>query len=105
VAWFAAMVSSDKTMFEIYRESDYNRAFRCIFYTDLEEHARGPEIARAAAGETVFSGFFADDKKAAAREVVDEIVDELNAMNDEDSDTAGMPKQAFASRLGKFMVG
>ncbi len=98
------MSTSDKTMFEIYRESDYNRAFRYIFYTDLEEHARGPEIARAAAGETVFSGFFADDRKQAAREAVDAIVDELNAMNDEDSDTAGLPRHELAARLEQFMV-
>jgi hypothetical protein len=48
-----------KTMFEIYRETDYNRAFRCVFFTDLDEHNRGKEIARAAAGETIFSGFIA----------------------------------------------
>ncbi len=98
------MATSDKTMFEIYRESDYNRAFRYIFYTDLEEHARGPEIARAAAGETVFSGFFADERKEAAREVVLAILDDLNGQNDEDSDTAGMSKQELTARLGQFMV-
>ena len=34
------MAADERTMFEIYREGDYNRAFRYIFYTDLEEHAR-----------------------------------------------------------------
>ena len=60
-----------KTMFEIYRETDYNRAFRYVFFTDLDEHNRGKEIARAAAGETVFSGFIADERKLDARAEVE----------------------------------
>ena len=36
---------------------------RYVFFTDLDEHNRGKEIARAAAGETVFSGFIADERK------------------------------------------
>src|SRR5687768_17082317 len=87
LAWFAPMVakvshaSDNKTMFEIYRESDYNRAFHFVFFTDLDEHNRGKEIARAAAGETVFHGFVGDDRKEAARAEVAAIVDELNAMD------------------------
>jgi hypothetical protein len=99
---FAAMVAEDsKTMFEIYRESDYNRAFRYVFFTDLDEHNRGKEIARAAAGETVFHGFIADDLKENARAVVAAIVDELNDM---DEDEAGMPQEEIRRRLGDFMV-
>jgi len=90
-----------KTMFEIYRETDYNRAFRCVFFTDLDEHNRGPEIARAAAGETVFSGFIADATKPAARQVIESIVDELNAM---DSDEAGLTPAEFQRRLGEFLA-
>lgn len=90
-----------KTMFEIYRETDYNRAFRFVFFTDLDEHNRGKEIARAAAGETVFHGFVADDRKAAAREAVSAIVDELNDM---DEDSAGMPQEEIRRRLGAFLV-
>lgn len=96
------MVAEDsKTMFEIYRESDYNRAFRYVFFTDLDEHNRGKEIARAAAGETVFHGFIADDHKESARAVVAAIVDELNEM---DEDEAGMPQEEIRRRLGDFMV-
>jgi hypothetical protein len=99
---FAAMVAEDsKTMFEIYREGDYNRAFRYVFFTDLDEHNRGKEIARAAAGETVFHGFIADDRKESARAVVAAIVDELNDM---DEDEAGMPQEEIHRRLGDFMV-
>jgi hypothetical protein len=90
-----------KTMFEIYRETDYNRAFRYVFFTDLDEHNRGKEIARAAAGETVFNGFIADDRKPDARAAVEAIVDELNAM---DEDSAGLPTAEFQRRLGEFLV-
>ncbi|MCA9705465.1 MAG: hypothetical protein KDK70_06445 [Myxococcales bacterium] len=96
------MAADDKTMFEIYRETDYNRAFHCIFYTDLEEHAREREIARAAAGETVYTGFIADERKPAAREEIERIVDELNDM---DEDEAGMPKAEIERRLAAFLVG
>ena len=95
------MAVDDKTMFEIYRETDYNRAFHHIFYTDLEEHAREREIAKAAAGATVYSGFIADDRKEAAREEIDRIVDELNDM---DEDEAGMPKEEIERRLAEFLV-
>ena len=102
LAWFAAMAPVDhKTMFEIYRETDYNRAFRFVFFTDLDEHNRGKEIARAAAGETVFSGFIADDLKVDARVEVEAIVDELNGM---DEDSAGMSASEFRRRLGAYMV-
>lgn len=88
-------------MFEIYRESDYNRAFRYIFYTDLEEHGRDSEISKAASGETVFSGFLADDLKEQARTKVEEIIDELNDM---DEDDAGLPGAEIEKRLAAFLV-
>lgn len=93
--------ADSKTMFEIYRESDYNRAFHFVFFTDLEEHNRGKEIARAAAGVTVFHGFIADDRKEAARAEVTAIVDELNEM---DEDTAGMAPEVLRRRLAEFLV-
>ena len=90
-----------KTMFEIYREQDSNRAFRYVFFTDLDEHNRGKEIARAAAGETVFSGFLADDRKVDARVAVEAIVEELNAM---DEDAASLSDTEFRRRLGPYLV-
>jgi len=101
MAWSAAMAVDDKTMFEIYRETDYNRAFHSIFYTDLEEHAREREIAKAAAGKTVYSGFVADERKEAAREEIDRIIDELNEM---DEDEAGMPTSEIEKRLAEYLV-
>jgi hypothetical protein len=95
------MAVDDKTMFEIYRESDYNRAFHYIFYTDLEEHGRELAIAKAAAGETVFTGYLDDAKKEQARVEIERIVDELNG---DEPDDAAIPRGAIAQRLAPFMV-
>lgn len=96
------MAAADhKTMFEIYREGDYNRAFHCVFFTELDEHNRGKEIARAAAGETMFSGFVADQHKEEARAVIHAIVDELNDM---DEDAAGLPAAEIQRRLAAFLA-
>lgn len=94
------MAESDKTLFEIYRETGYNRSFRSVFYTDLEEHARDKEIARAASGETIVSGFVSDDEKEAARALVDQIVEELEDL-DED---ASPPVDDIRTRLERFLV-
>lgn len=95
------MAVDDRTMFEIYRETDYNRAFRSIFYTELDEHARDDEIARAANGVTLFTGYLDDRHKARARELVDAIVDELNEM---DEDEAGMPTAEIERRLADVLA-
>lgn len=95
------MAADERTMFEIFREGDYNRAFHYIFYTDLEEHARDDQITKAAAGETVYTGFLDDEKKEEARSVVETIVDELNDM---DEDEAGMDPAVIKQRLSAFLV-
>ena len=95
------MAADDKTMFEIYRETEWSRAFHFLFYTELEEHARENEIAKAAKGETVFSGFVADETKEEARKVLEALVDELNDM---DEDEAGMPAADIRARLDAYLV-
>jgi hypothetical protein len=95
------MAADDRTMFEIYRETDYNRAFRSIFYTELDEHARDDEIARAANGVTLFTGYFDDRRKDEARALVEAIIDELNEM---DEDTAGMAESEIRRRLAPVLV-
>jgi hypothetical protein len=95
------MAVDEKTMFEIYRDTEWSRAFHFLFYTELEEHARETEIARAAKGETVFAGFVADATKEEAREVIAAIVDDLNDM---DEDEAGMPEDTIRSRLDAYLV-
>ena len=95
------MSVADKTRFEIYREGDYNRAFHFILYTELDEHVRNKEIARAAAGDTVFHGYIGNQHLDAARGELAAIVDELNDM---DEDEAGIAEAELQRRLGAYLV-
>lgn len=95
------MADDERTMFEIYRESDYNRAFHSIFYTDLDEHVRDAEIAKAMSGETVYTGYVTDANKEEARRRVEDIVD---ALNDMEEDEAGMSRSEIEQRLSGVLV-
>jgi hypothetical protein len=100
-AYHAAMAADDRTMFEIYRETDYNRSFHYIFYSDLDEHEREREIAKAANGQTVFTGYIDDTRKEAARALIEAIVDELN---ESDDDTPALSNDAIRGRLGDHLA-
>jgi hypothetical protein len=69
---------SDKTMFEIYREDGYGRRWRVVYFTELNDHNRDTEIARATAGEHLYDGFIKNYHKEAAKEVIDAFVESLN---------------------------
>lgn len=99
------MAVDDRTLFEIYLEGDYNFGYRSIFYTDLEEHARDDEIARAAKGENVFSGYLVDDTKEEARKIVDAIIDELNELDGpDDEEERAKIVLGIGERLAKFLA-
>ncbi|MFZ1321354.1 MAG: hypothetical protein WAT71_07345 [Ignavibacteria bacterium] len=69
---------SDKTMFEIYREKEFNRKFKVVYYTELTEHNKEFEINSALNGETLFDGFLSDVKKEDGKAAVTEIINEMN---------------------------
>ncbi|MBS1492004.1 MAG: hypothetical protein JST55_00755 [Bacteroidetes bacterium] len=69
---------SAKSMFEIYRQKDFNKKFKLIIYTELNEHNKEAEINRAMDGESVFDGFLKDSKKEEAKKILKEILDEMN---------------------------
>lgn len=69
---------SDKIMFEIYKDTLYNKNYRVVFYTELNEHNKHAEISRAMAGEHFFDGFIKDYKKDEAKKILESIVNELN---------------------------
>ena len=72
------MGASDRTMFEIYREADYGRRYRVVYFTELDEHNKEAEINRAMAGEHFFDGFLSDTHKEDGKRRIDEIVSRLN---------------------------
>lgn len=69
---------SAKSMFEIYREKDFNKKFKLIIYTELNEHNKETEINRAMDGDSVFDGFLKDSTKEEAKKILKDIIDEMN---------------------------
>lgn len=72
---------SDKIMFEIYRETDYNHLYRVVYYTELNEHNKEYEINRAMAGEHIIDGYILETEKESAKKRIQELISELNSGN------------------------
>ncbi|HEX2788336.1 MAG TPA: hypothetical protein VHP32_10545 [Ignavibacteria bacterium] len=89
---------SDKTMFEIYREKDFNRKFRCIIYTELNEHNKHSEINKAMDGESVFDGFLKDLTKKEGKKILADIINEMNQREEAYS------QEEIKERLKEFLV-
>jgi hypothetical protein len=70
---------SDRIMFEVYREADYARQYRVVYYTELDEHNKEIEINRAMAGEHFCDGFIPERAKDEAKRVIADLVRRLNA--------------------------
>jgi hypothetical protein len=69
---------SEKTMFEIYRETAYTGRYRVVYFTELQDHNKETEISRAMAGEHLFDGFLKNYRKEEAKEIVESLVARLN---------------------------
>lgn len=69
---------SEKIMFEIYKDTLYDKNFRVVYYTELNEHNKHQEINRAQAGEYFFDGFIREFEKDKAKEIIDRLVKNLN---------------------------
>ena len=65
-------------MFEIYREASYNRQYRVVYFTELNEHNKESEINRAMAGEHLFDGFLSERRKDEAKAAIDRALERLN---------------------------
>jgi hypothetical protein len=92
----AATRAAAKVMFEIYREGGYNRAYRVVYFTELNDHNRETEFNRALAGEHVYDGFIRDDARKDAKAVVREI---LGRLNDGEDLTAAEIERSLAPYL------
>jgi hypothetical protein len=65
-------------MFEIYRESGYDRRYRVVYFTELDEHNKDVEIARATAGEHLYDGFLRSDALVEAKQAIQGVLERLN---------------------------
>lgn len=73
-----AIKASDKVMFEVYREGHYNKTFRVVYFTELNDHNREQEFNRALAGDHFLDGFLAGATKEQGKEVIAAFVARLN---------------------------
>jgi hypothetical protein len=71
-------IKSEKVMFEIYREASFNRQYRVVYFTELDEHNKEREINDAMRGEHVFDGYLPNYTKDEAKRMVAKIVERLN---------------------------
>ncbi|MFB3923536.1 MAG: hypothetical protein ACE145_17575 [Terriglobia bacterium] len=69
---------SDKIMFEIYKESTYTGQYRVVYFTELQDHNKETEIARAMAGEHFYDGFIRQYRKDQAKEIISNFLARLN---------------------------
>jgi len=68
-----------KLMFEIYREADFSGRYKVVYFTELGEHDKETEIADAMRGEHIYDGFLLHRDRNQAKQVVEQILDRLNA--------------------------
>jgi hypothetical protein len=71
-------LATDRIMFEIYRETTYSGRYRVVYFTELNDHNRDTEINRALAGEHFYDGFISSFRKDAAKNIIQEVVAQLN---------------------------
>lgn len=88
---------SDKTMFEVYRETTYTSKYRVVYFTELQDHNKESEINRAMAGEHFLDGFIKDFHKDDAKSVIDGLLTRMNAGE-------AMTPQQFFSELGDHLA-
>jgi hypothetical protein len=72
------MRESEKVMFEIYREASYNRRYKVVYFTELNEHNKESEINRAMAGDHFLDGFLNGARKDDAKAIIDRALMRLN---------------------------
>lgn len=65
-------------MFEIYREASYNRRYKVVYFTELNEHNKETEINRAMSGDHFLDGFLIGSRKDEAKAIIDRMLDRLN---------------------------
>jgi hypothetical protein len=75
----ALAIESDKVMFEIYREPEFGRRYRVVYFTELDEHNREVEINEAMRGDHVFDGYLRNFTKEEGKRIVAEILERLNS--------------------------
>ncbi|MBM3740016.1 MAG: hypothetical protein FJW39_30020 [Acidobacteria bacterium] len=88
---------SEKTMFEVYRETVYGNQFRVVYFTELQDHNKASEINRAMAGEHYTDGFIRDLRKDDAKAIIDGLLSRMN-------DGEALAPEQFLAALGDHLA-
>ncbi len=88
---------SEKTMFEVYRETSYTGRYKVVYFTELQDHNKESEINRAMTGDHFFDGFLKNFTKDEAKLRIDELLQRLN-------DGEPLTPEQFASELGAHLA-
>ena len=75
----ALAIQSDKVMFEIYREPEFGRRYRVVYFTELDEHNRELEINDAMRGQHIFDGYLRNYTKQEGKRIVAGLLERLNS--------------------------
>lgn len=75
----ALAIESDKVMFEIYREPEFGRRYRVVYFTELDEHNKEKEINDAMRGDHIFDGFLRNYTKQEGKRALAGILERLNS--------------------------
>jgi hypothetical protein len=70
--------AAGKIMFEVYREGGYDRRYRVVYFTELNDHNRDTELNRCLAGESFYSGFLSEASRKEARAIISSALARLN---------------------------
>lgn len=73
-----AAQTAAKIMFEVYREGGYDRRYRVVYFTELNDHNRDTELNRCLAGESFFSGYLSEASRKDGRAVISAALKRLN---------------------------
>ena len=69
---------SEKTMFEIYRETAYTGRYRVVYFTELQDHNKESEINHALTGQHLYDGFLRNFGKEEAKQIIERLLERLN---------------------------
>ena len=73
-----AAKAAAKIMFEVYREGGYDRRYRVVYFTELNDHNRDTELNRCLAGTSFYSSFIQESTRKDARIVINKALERLN---------------------------
>ena len=90
-------MESDKTMFEVYRDSAYAGQYRVVYFTELQDHNKETEINRAMAGEHFVDGFLRNFRKDDAKSIIDSMIEQMNR-------GVRISTEEFLRRLGEHIA-